>query len=233
MEVKAVGYCRVSTGDQSNSLESQRQKIIEYCQYKGIELIELIVDEDVSGGKEIYKRQGGAKVKEYLTDGIKDILAIKPDRLFRNVKDALTTIDEWEQENINLHIVDMGGSSFNTQTAIGRLMFTTVISFAEFERKLGGERTKAVLNHRKTAKKAYCAQVFGYDKKEGELIPNENEQKVIMLIKSELLTNDVKTVCKKLNRMGYTTKGGNKWRREAIERVINNPLNKNNLELTN
>ena len=152
-----IGYERISSTavkkgqvrieGENNSIEFQIKKITEYCKFKGLNLVEIVQDEDISGFKEFSKREGGAKVHRYFDSGIKTIVAVKIDRLFRNVKDSLITIDDWGSEKIDLHIVDMQGSSFSTKTAIGRLMFTTVVSYSEYERAVTGERTKAILNN--------------------------------------------------------------------------------------
>jgi len=165
---KCIAYIRVSTSDQSNSLEVQKKKIAEYCAFKELEVVEFIADEDVSGGKEFYKRPGGRIAQKHFNNGVTTIVAIKPDRLFRNVKDALITVDDWNKEEIDLHIVDLGGNSLTTKTAIGRLFFTTVIAFAEFERNITGERIKVVLNNKKATMKAYTGQVLGYDNINGQ-----------------------------------------------------------------
>ncbi len=53
---KAVGYIRVSTDLQDNSLVVQEQRIKEYCIFNKLELVELLTDIDVSGFKPIYTR---------------------------------------------------------------------------------------------------------------------------------------------------------------------------------
>jgi site-specific DNA recombinase len=107
--MKALGYIRVSTADQSTSLEVQTQKIQDYCKFRGIELIHIYTDENVSGGKPFYQRAGGAEANNMLINtDVKTIICIKPDRLFRSVKDALITVDDWAENGIALHIVDLG-----------------------------------------------------------------------------------------------------------------------------
>ena len=52
--MKAIGYVRVSTEEQAKegiSLENQKDQIRSYCQYKGFELLQIIEDAGISGGK--------------------------------------------------------------------------------------------------------------------------------------------------------------------------------------
>ncbi len=122
-----VGYARVSTRDQS--LDSQIDTLKDYgC--------ERIFSEKVSGRK--YKRTELDKCLEYLREG--DILVIyKLDRLGRTTK-QLIELSQWlEQNNIDLHIIDM---NINTKDAMGKMFFTMMSAFAELEANLLSERTK-------------------------------------------------------------------------------------------
>ena len=61
--MKAAGYIRVSTDEQAQdggSLDVQEAKICSYCEYnKGLELVEILTDAGISGGK---SRGGMARV---------------------------------------------------------------------------------------------------------------------------------------------------------------------------
>ena len=60
--MKAAGYIRVSTDEQAQdggSLDVQEAKICSYCEYKGLELVEIRTDAGISGGK---SRGGMARV---------------------------------------------------------------------------------------------------------------------------------------------------------------------------
>jgi len=81
--------------------------------------------------------------KDYFKKGIKTIIVLKLDRIFRDVKDSLITIDEWGNEGISLSVVDMMGNSIDTSSAMGRAFFIQSISMGELERRLASERTRA------------------------------------------------------------------------------------------
>lgn len=225
-----AGYIRVSTDDQSNSIETQEAKIREYCKFKNFNPAHIIIDEDISGGTEFNKRPGGKILQKLLTDNsITTIIAIKPDRLFRNVTDALLTTDQWNKSNIDLHIIDMGGASFSTKSAIGRLMFTTIISFAEFERNITGERTKAVINHKKINMIRYSKKIFGYDSIENKLTPNPQEQITLKKIFSMHSQNlSTQKIADHLNSISSKPTKGGKWIRSSILYIIKNDFYKQN-----
>lgn len=160
---KAIGYVRVSTDKQENSVDMQPDKIRKYCEYNGIELVDIIVDEDVSGFTPINNRPGGNLISEMIKNKtINCVVTLKLDRLFRNTADALQTTELWNKKDIALHIVDMSGMSVDTSSAVGRMFITMMAGFSEMERTLISERTSAALQHRKSSKKTYGKTPFGY-----------------------------------------------------------------------
>jgi len=219
-----IGYIRVSTGDQENSLELQEKAIRQYCSFRELNLTEIFIDQDVSGFKQFESREGGKNLSAKL-NLTKNIVAVKPDRLFRNTIDGLTTVDKWNDKGISLHIVDMGGVALNTKTAIGRLLFTTLISFSQFERDITGERVKSILNDKKSSKKIYCSDVFGFDKNNGELIPNPAEQQILSEIKRLTETGKGPSfIARYLNSNNHKSKTGGKFYQSTINYIVKNSL---------
>ncbi len=219
----AIIYIRVSTKEQDNSLEVQEKNLRKYCELKNIKVAHVVIDEDVSGFKEIYQRKGGSKIPA-LIKSTKIIVAIKPDRLFRNTIDALTTVNEWQKENVSLHIVDMGGASFNTKNAIGRLIFTTLVATSQFERDVTGERIKDISTNKKSQGKVYSRPILGFDSIKGNLIKNEAEQEIIQLIKSLNERFMPTRIARILNTTGYRTKSGRKFHQSTINYIVKNPI---------
>lgn len=234
MENKCIGYIRISSTavkkgklrieGENNSLEVQTKRIEEYCKYKGLDLVEIIQDKDVSGGTEFEKREGGMKAVEYFNQGIKTIVGIKIDRFFRNVADSLITIDKWNNKNIGLHIIEMGGASFNTKTATGRLIFTLMVANSEYERGVTGERTKAVLGNRKDTGKSYTGSILGYDNIEGKMVPNPDELAIIEIVQVNAKTMSPAKIAEGLNNWGYTAKKGGKFFPSTIQNILKNPI---------
>lgn len=71
------------------------------------------------------------------------------DRLFRDAEDALRQTKAWDKAGIVLHLMDMGGTSINTASAMGRMLLTLMAGCAELDRILVAERTASVLAHKK------------------------------------------------------------------------------------
>jgi site-specific DNA recombinase len=179
----AVGYIRVSTDEQATSglsLEHQEQRIRAYVEANGLTLVKLVRDESVSAGKSLADRKGGKAVLDILTAGTaRHVVALKLDRLFRSTVDALTASDIWNKAGVGLHLVDHGGQSINTASAVGRMFLTMLAGFAEFERGLIRERTKAALATKKTRGEAVSGPTLGFDRDGKRLVPNDAEQALI------------------------------------------------------
>lgn len=221
---KAVVYIRVSTSDQANSLEVQEQKAKDYCIYHGIEIHSVFVDEDISGSKPIYSRPSGSKIKELIKKGeINYVVVAKLDRAFRSTIDALTTVDLWNKEQISLSVIDMGGLSVDTASAAGKMVFTMLVAFSEFERSKTSERVKDVLSHKKANMKVYSRTPIGYDRKGDDLVINEMEQKTIELI-FELSHKkySLSQIAFELAARKIKPKNGNYWQRSSINYILQN-----------
>lgn len=124
------GYARVSTKGQD--LEAQIQALES-------EKVEHIYQEKFTGTKK--DRPEFTKMLNVLKAGDK-IVVTKLDRFARSTIDALTTINALNDGGIDLVVLDMGGEKIDTSTASGKLLFTVMSGFAEFEREMIIQRTQ-------------------------------------------------------------------------------------------
>jgi site-specific DNA recombinase len=223
---KAVGYIRVSSDDQANSLIAQKEKIEAYAKFSSLELVDVFVDENVSGGMPIFERKGGAVMEAFVRKNkISEIIIVKPDRAFRDVVNSLQTMEKWKEEGVSLHISDMGGISLNTNSAIARLLFTTVISMAEFERNITGERIRTVFESKKSSGKKYSRPMYGYDNVDGMMIKNDQEQAIIDCMrewKSQGMS--YAKIASNLNDSGVKSKCGKNFHTSTIKYILTNPM---------
>ncbi len=128
---KIIGYCRVSTKGQldGNSIEEQSKQILD--RYSNA----IIIQESYSAAKE----------RKIFNEIIKDLqknnmlVVTKLDRFCRTTKEGLEYIDDLMARGIKIHILNMGLIEY---TAMGRLIITNLLAFAEFERSMIIERTQ-------------------------------------------------------------------------------------------
>jgi DNA invertase Pin-like site-specific DNA recombinase len=192
----------------------------------GLRIVGIVREEGVSGSVPLSQRPGGQQVlalqKQYKAA---HIVALKLDRLFRDAEDALRQTRTWDRAGIALHLVDMGGQSVNTASAMGRMMFTMMAAFAELERNLIAERTTQALKHKKQHRQAYAPTPYGYSRTGSALEAVESEQATVRQIRAwraEGLTLR-KIVCQ-LNEAGMPTKRGGQWAPQTVKYILDNDL---------
>lgn len=141
---KVLGYVRVSTGAQADSgagLESQKAAIEAECNRRGWQLVEIIEDAGLSGKG--MARPGLQRGLEALMNGQADALVCsKLDRLSRSVKDFAELVDMSTHYGWKLIILDC---QVDTSTPAGEMLAGVMVQFAQFERRMIGQRTKDAL----------------------------------------------------------------------------------------
>ena len=150
----AVLYLRVSTQEQATegvSLEAQDAKLRAYCTLRSLTIVKVIVEAGVSGGKPLADRDGGNELLTLVRRReVAHVVSYKLDRLFRDCADCLTVTAAWDKHGVSLHLVDLGGQTLDTSTAMGRFFLTVMAGAAELERNLIGERTKEAMAYKRT-----------------------------------------------------------------------------------
>lgn len=129
------GYIRVSSKSQAenHSLAEQEQAILE--KYPSAE----IYREVYTAAKDFNNRVVFNELVDRLVSG--DVLVVcKMDRFCRNVREGLNIIDSLLAKGVTVHILNLGVID---NSPIGRLLYTVLLAFAEFERNMIVERTKA------------------------------------------------------------------------------------------
>ena len=228
----AIGYVRVSTQEQADhgvSLDAQEARIRAYATMRGLDLVAVIMDAGVSAGKyTLEEREGGARVLAAVHRGeVRHVIALKLDRLFRNTIDCLMTVQTWDKAGVSLHLIDMGGASLDTASAMGRMFLTMAAGFAEMERNLTAERTAAALaRKREKGEKTGGSIPFGYDVQPGPdgtrcLVPNAAEQATIAVM-SRLHDQgySLRAIAAELDRQGLAPKAGGRWQAKSIANVL-------------
>ncbi|WP_237072753.1 recombinase family protein [Pseudaestuariivita rosea] len=126
---RKIGYVRVSDADQSEALQIDA--------LKAAGCSKLYTDHGLSGAKT--HRPGLRAMLDDLTEG--DTLTVwKLDRLGRSTIHLLQILEDLRERGIHFHAITQG---IDTSTAVGRMIFGQLAVFAEYERSLISERTKA------------------------------------------------------------------------------------------
>ena len=146
--MQVLGYVRVSTDEQSRSgagIEAQRAAIEGECQRRGWQLLDTIEDRGFSA-KDL-KRPGIQTALETLQAGCADALVVgKLDRLSRSMLDFTDLMAKAQKQSWALVALDC---AVDTTTPAGEAMANVLATFAQFERRLIGQRTRDALAARK------------------------------------------------------------------------------------
>ncbi len=132
-----IGYMRVSKADGSQTLDLQRDALLK----AGVH--ESRIYQDLDTGRNDY-REGLNNCLKALQPS-NTLVVWKLDRLGRNLKHLITTVDDLRKKEIGFRVLSGAGAQIDTSTANGRLFFGMFAVLAEFERELIAERTRAGL----------------------------------------------------------------------------------------
>ncbi len=220
-----IAYGRCSTDKQEKSSEVQNLQMKQYASTSGLGLDEssIFLEEDVSGSVPFAKRPMGGEVFRRMKAGeVKDLIVPKIDRLGRNALDVQNTINVIHKlgEDYRIHILDLGGMSFDSRSIMGRLWISIVAYFAEMELERITQRIQAVIDQKRLKGECLGTVPFGWDAVEtGEvsakavkirrLVDNPVEQEWIRTM-ANLRDSGLgyHSIAKHLNAMGCPTKNG-------------------------
>jgi len=142
--MRVVGYTRVSTEEQADSragLDAQRAAILAECERHGWTLVRVIEDGGYSA-KDL-KRPGVRAALDTLQRGDADALVVsKLDRLSRSMIDFSSIMQAAQRQSWGLVALDV---NVDTTTPAGEAMANVLATFAQFERRLIGQRTRDAL----------------------------------------------------------------------------------------
>lgn len=223
---KVIGYIRVSTEDQARegwSLSAQSEKIELYCKLHNLHLVEIISDEGISACN-VKGRPGMMRLLEITTTArtsdVDAIVIVKLDRLFRNAAEALKYSESWRKRGVQLHSIHEG---VQTDGAAGKMFFSLLAVFAEFERDQISERTIAGLDKRKSSGlKLGGEPQFGYTADEnGYLILSPGEQDVILKMRQYRDAGlSYRNIANELNAENLRNRSGRPWNAVVVRNVL-------------
>jgi DNA invertase Pin-like site-specific DNA recombinase len=145
--VRALGYCRVSTKEQDASLLVQEKAIRDKCNQRAWDLIDVLVDNGQSGGTDVASRAQGELALALLKAGKADVLVVsRLDRLSRSLKDFTALMELAKAQGWSIVVNDL---DLDTTTPLGEAAVNMLMTFAQLERKLIGQRVKETLVYKR------------------------------------------------------------------------------------
>jgi site-specific DNA recombinase len=163
-----------------NSLDAQRESCEAYVASQRAEgwacMRERYDDGGFSGGT--LDRPGLKTLIEDIEDGLVDVVVVyKIDRLSRSLMDFSRLVEVFDKHGVTFISITQ---SFNTTTSMGRLTLNILLSFAQFEREVTGERIRDKFAASR-AKGMWMGGFvpMGYDVIDRKLVVNEAEAAMV------------------------------------------------------
>ncbi|HRQ02071.1 MAG TPA: recombinase family protein [Ottowia sp.] len=230
--VRCAVYTRKSTDEgldqEFNSIDAQRDAGHAYIASQRAEGWIAVVDDyddpAFSGGT--MERPALKRLMADIEAGQIDVVVIyKIDRLTRSLTDFSRMVDVFERHGVSFVSVTQ---QFNTTTSMGRLMLNILLSFAQFEREVTGERIRDKIAASKR-KGIWMGGVppIGYDVVNRRLVPNEVEARLVRHIFQRFVELGSTTLlCKELKLDGATSKA---WTSQTGVHRPGRPIDKGTL----
>ncbi len=238
--LRCAVYTRKSTEDgleqEFNSLDAQYEACAAYAlsqRHEGWTVVpERYDDGGFSGGN--MDRPGLKRLLADVEAGRVDIILLyKIDRLTRSLSDFSRIVDVLDRAKASFVSITQ---SFNTTTSMGRLTLNMLLSFAQFEREVTGERIRDKIAASKRKGIWMGGQVpLGYRVRNRKLVvvPEEAAQ-VRHIMERYLALGSVPALATELYRDGYRTKvqkgasgphrGGCEYRRGTLYHLLSNRI---------
>jgi len=218
-------YIRVSTEKQASegySLEDQRARLDAYCTANDWTVCpeHVYVDAGISG-KTTDRPEFKRMLHAARNGDIVRVVALKLDRLARNTRQFLATVDELSGVGCDLVLVK---ESFDTSTPHGRFALTLFAAMAELERvqiaerTMGGRRQKARQGGYNGSRVAFGYTYDGEDFQIDETAAQTVRQVFSMFNSGSSLS----AIAKELNRRGVKTQRGGKWYASTVRYILTN-----------
>jgi DNA invertase Pin-like site-specific DNA recombinase len=238
--LRCAVYTRKSTEDgleqEFNSLDAQREACEAYIlsqRHEGWSLVPNHYDDGgFSGGN--MERPGLRALLADVDAGLLDVIVVyKVDRLTRSLADFAKIVERLDAKQASFVSVTQ---AFNTTTSMGRLTLNVLLSFAQFEREVTGERIRDKIAASKKKGLWMGGPVpLGYQVVERKLIPvPEEAERVREIMRRYIASTSANQLIAELEAEGIKTKiqqrtsgphkGGIPFKRGSLFYLLANPV---------
>jgi DNA invertase Pin-like site-specific DNA recombinase len=243
-EIKRKVRCAVYTRKSSeeglelafNSLDAQRDACAAYIdsqRHEGWLALEDRYDDGGYSGGTLERPALQRLIRDIEAGKVDTVVCYKIDRLSRSLTDFAKLVDVFERNSVTFVSVTQ---SFCTTTSMGRLTLNILLSFAQFERDLAGERIrdKFAASRRKGIFMGGHPPL-GYDISDRKLLVNPAEADLVRLIFRRFLDlGSALLLIRELNARGHRTKSwttrsgtfraGRPFDKGTLYKILRNPV---------
>lgn len=219
-----------------NSLDAQRDAgdaFIRSQKHEGWKVLEEAYDDGGISGGHLERLSLQRLLRDIEAKKIDVVVVYKMDRLSRSLADFSQLMQLFDKNGVSFVSVTQ---QFNTSSSMGRLTPNVLLSFAQFEREVTGERIRdKIALSKKKGMWMGGIPLLGYDAIEGKLRINPFEAKtVIACFEIYLESGGLIEAITKLNERGFRTKAyasikgrilvAKPWVAKQLHRVLTQPI---------
>jgi site-specific DNA recombinase len=219
-----------------NSLDAQREACAAFVlsqKHEGWSVVPVLYDDGgYSGGT--LDRPALQRLLADIAEAKVDVVVVyKIDRLTRSLFDFAKIVEAFDARGVSFVSITQ---QFNTTTSMGRLTLNVLLSFAQFEREVAGERIRDKIAASKQ-KGMWMGGLppLGYDVRDRKLVVNQEEAKTLLhIFRRYVKLRSVRALKAELDAAGIHSKcrtfadgtvyGGHKLSRGALYLMLQNRL---------
>lgn len=239
-QVRCAVYTRKSSEEgleqAFNSLDAQREACEAYItsqRHEGWTLVATMYDDGGISGGTLERPALRRLLADITAKNIDTVVVYKVDRLTRSLSDFAKIVDVFDAQGVSFVSITQ---QFNTTTSMGRLTLNMLLSFAQFEREVTGERIRdKIAASKKKGMWMGGNPPLGYDIKDRKLIVNQAEAEQVrhifrryaaigsVRLLAEELSRD-KVISKRRTSSKGRTSGGTMLARGALYLMLQNRI---------
>ncbi len=186
-KIRCAIYTRKSSEEgleqEFNSLDAQREAceaFVRSQKHEGWSVLPQLYDDPSYSGGTMERPALKRLLADIAAHRIDAVVVYKVDRLTRSLADFAKIVEVFDAHSVSFVSITQ---AFNTTTSMGRLTLNVLLSFAQFEREVTGERIRDKIAASKKKGLWMGGQPsLGYDVKDRKLVVNEAEAAIVRMI---------------------------------------------------
>jgi site-specific DNA recombinase len=217
-----------------NSLDAQREACEAYVRsqkHEGWSALPTLYDDPGYSGGNMERPALKRLLADIAAKRIDVVVVYKVDRLTRSLADFAKIVEVFDASSVSFVSITQ---AFNTTSSMGRLTLNVLLSFAQFEREVTGERIRDKIAASKKRGLWMGGQpALGYDVRDRKLVVNEAEAETVrMIFRRYLDLGSVRELKAALDAEGVVSKhrtaatgdayGGQSFSRGALYEMLQN-----------
>lgn len=216
----AVGYTRVSTHMQANSgssMETQKEAIERYCEYKGL-ILDKVYEEPAKSGADNEREQLSQLISD-LKPNMK-VIIYSIDRMSRDTKHLLEMRDTIHSKGCTIYFLDRQLDSGDTST---EMVISIMAAVATEQRKAQNRNISYVMQSMSENGTLRTRPKYGWKVINKSVVEDPEEQAVISIIRNIIIEDpkiSLAAICRRLKHLGIKIRNSKDIYPTTVKNII-------------